>query len=227
MKRIHIILLIVFSAIFSFSQSDSLTLEKRAKDRYGIWFIPTASKNIYGIAIGPLGSEVICNRPYTKFSYGLNLQLFGEGFLQVMYINKLKHTVFNESYYPDSINMQDTIPLRAVHNGILISPLGTFTDLVDGISLSAWMSMGKKINGLSFNLIWNLYEQVNGVSIGIVNQTVVINGVQIGLVNKTKKIRGFQFGLWNINEKRSLPIINWNFTIKKSVEHNRLAPAAR
>jgi len=35
------------------------------------------------------------------------------------------------------------------------------------------------------------------------------HGVQIGLFNQTKKMKGVQIGLWNINEKRSLPFINW------------------
>lgn len=110
---------------------------------------------------------------------------------------------------------------RAIHNGLIISPLGTFTDQVNGISFSLWMSMGKKINGLSFNLLWNFYEQINGISIGFVNHTAMTKGIQIGLVNKTKKLRGFQFGLWNKNERRSLPIINWNFNNKESAAHNK------
>lgn len=223
MKRIPIILLILISATFSFSQSSSLEFDKKAKDRFGIWLIPSASKNIYGIAIGPVGSEAICNRPYTKYSYGLNLQILGQGFFQTFYINKMKFKDFHEHEYADSLRLQDTLPLRAIHNGLMISPLGTFTNQVNGISFSLWMSMGQKINGLSINLLWNLYDQINGITIGFVNQTVVTNGVQIGLVNKTKKLRGFQFGLWNKNEKRALPIINWNFKDKKSTAHNSVS----
>jgi len=220
MKRIPIILLILISYTYSFSQSDSLKFDKKAKNHYAIWLIPSASKNIYGIAIGPIGSEAICNRPYTKYSYGLNLQIIGQGFLQTTYINKVKFKDFHTNENIDSLGLQDTLFKRAIHNGLLISPLGTFTDQVNGISFSLWMSMGKKINGLSFNLLWNLYEQINGVSIGLVNHTAITKGIQIGLVNKTKKLRGFQFGIWNKNEKRSLPIINWNFKDKKSAAHN-------
>ena len=218
MKRIPIILLILISSTYSFSQSDSLKFDKKAKNRYVIWLIPSASKNIYGIAIGPVGSEVICNRPYTKSSYGLNLQIIGQGFFQTFYINKVKFKDFHTNENIDSLGLQDTLLKRAIHNGLIISPLGTFTDQVNGISFSLWMSMGKKINGLSFNLLWNLYQQINGVSIGLVNHTAITKGIQIGLVNKTKKLRGFQFGFWNKNEKRSLPIINWNFEDKK-IQH--------
>lgn len=211
--------MILSSAIFSFSQSDTLKIDKKKTDRFVIWLIPAAATNIYGIAIGPVGSETICNRPYTKYSHGLNLQIPGQGFFQTFYINKLKFNDFHTKDDTDSLNIYDTLPKRTVHNGLLISPLGTFTDQVNGVSFSLWMSMGKKINGLSFNLLWNLYEQINGISIGLVNHAAVTKGIQIGLVNKTKKLRGFQFGLWNKNEKRSLPIINWNFKDKKSAAH--------
>lgn len=211
MKRISIILLILFSATFSFSQSDSLEFDKKARDRYVIWLIPSAAKNIYGIAIGPVGSEAICNRPYTKYSHGLNIQILGQGFFQVFYINKVN---FKDFYLADKDSLLinfDTIPLRTIHNGIIISPLGTFTPKVNGISFSLFMSRGHKINGISFNLFWNLYNYINGASIGFVNTAGSVKGIQVGLVNKTVKLRGFQFGLWNKNERRSLPIINWNF----------------
>ncbi|MBN1338825.1 MAG: hypothetical protein JXA03_05840 [Bacteroidales bacterium] len=214
MRIISMILLFLLSGTFSFSQSDSLEFNKKAKDRFVIWLIPSASKNIYGISIGPVGSEAICNRPYTKYSHGLNLQIPGQGFFQTFYINKMKFKDFHANEISDSLILQDTLPKKAIHNGLIISPLGTFTDQVNGISFSLWMSMGEKINGLSFNFLWNLYEQINGISIGLVNHAALTKGVQIGLVNKTIKLKGFQFGLWNKNETRSLPIINWNFKVK-------------
>jgi hypothetical protein len=216
MKIIQLIILVLFSAIFSFSQNGQSIPDSKMKNRYVIRLIPSAAKNIYGLAIGPVGSEAICNRPYTKYSHGLNLQIPGQGLFQVFYINKVDDHFFAGSD-TGRIVFQDTIPERAVHNGLLISVLGTFTDQVNGISISLWMSMGKKVNGLSFNLLWNLYSEINGVSFGLVNYAGAIKGIQIGLINKTKEIRGFQFGLWNINEKRSLPFINWNFRGKTDV----------
>lgn len=203
MKRLLIILLILSLIKISFSQSDSINLDKNQIDRFVFGFIPSVATNIYGIALGPVGSEAICNKPYTKYSHGLNLQLLGQGFFQIFYIKTLQ---FDDFHW-----MSDTVPKRAVHNGLLISPLGTFTDQINGVSFSLWMSMGKKINGLSFNFFWNLYEEINGVSIALVNHVTKVNGMQIGLLNKTKNLRGFQIGLWNQNEKRSLPILNWNF----------------
>ena len=211
LKRILLLVIMSFSAVFSFAQSEELKIDNKAKNRYVIWMIPSAATNIYGIAIGPVGSESICNRPYTKFSHGLNIQFIGQGIFQPFYIKHANFEGYNLSDGDEYRSFSDTLYKRALHNGILFSSFGTFTDQVNGISLSPWMSMGKKINGISLNLLWNRYERINGVSIGLVNHTVVCNGVQIGLVNKAKKNRGFQFGFWNINEKRSLPLVNWSF----------------
>ncbi len=211
MKRISILMFLLCSVHFVFSQGDSIHIDKQAENRYVFWFIPSAAKNIYGIAIGLVGSEAICNKPYTKYSHGLNLQIPGQGFFQTLYFNTLTFDDFFKNKSSDSLSPKDTLPKRAIHNGVLISLVGTFTDQVNGVSLSLWMSMGKKINGVSCNMIWNLYEQINGVSIGIINHSLVTNGLQIGLINKTKRLNGFQIGLWNKNEKRGFPLINWNF----------------
>ena len=211
MKKLTFLLLILFSTFFSFSQNDSLKTDRKKVNRYVVWLLPSLATNIYGIAIGPIGSEAFCQRPYTKYSHGLNIQIPGQGILQTFQVNKMKFTDLKLRENSEAGIFNEDAPMRAVHNGLLVSPFGTFTDKVNGVSLSLWMSMGVKINGLSFNLLWNYYEQINGISIGLVNHAAVIKGVQIGIVNKTKNLRGFQIGLWNKNEKRTLPIINWNF----------------
>jgi len=213
-KRIGLLIIFSGSAMLAFAQDEMAITDNKAKNRYMIWMIPSAASNIYGIAIGPVGSESVCNRPYTKFSHGLNIQFIGQGIFQPFYIKHANFEGYNLSDGDEHRSFSDTLYKRAIHNGILLSSFGTFTDQVNGISLSPWMSMGKKINGISLNLLWNRYERINGVSIGLVNHTVMCKGVQIGLVNKAKKNRGFQFGLWNKNEKRSLPLVNWSFKDK-------------
>lgn len=148
---------------------------------------------------------------YIKYSHGLNIQIVGMGIFQTFYVNKINFKDHKIIDMKDSLN-NDLTPINlAVHNGLLLSPFGTFTDKVNGISLSSWMSMGKRINGISINVIWNFYDQLNGISAGLINQEVKMNGIQLGLINMSKKLRGFQIGIWNKNEKRSLPFINWNF----------------
>jgi hypothetical protein len=211
-KSVLFVFLLLYSAI-TFAQQDTLHVDNKRSDRYGIWLIPSASENIYGLAIGLVGSEAICNRPYTKKSHGINIQIPGQGFFQTFYINKIHYSDFvknnpnSEFFYSG-----DSIPQRALHNGLLVSVFGTFTDQINGLSVSSWMSMGRKINGVSINLLWNVYKEVNGLVIALVNHAGTVNGAQVGIVNKSNNLRGVQIGLWNKNSKRSLPLINWNFT---------------
>jgi hypothetical protein len=73
------------------------------------------------------------------------------------------------------------------------------------------MSAGTEVNGLSFNLLWSIYQESNGIVIALVNHVNTGRGLQVGLINKANNFRGIQIGLWNRNDKRSLPLINWNF----------------
>jgi len=62
---------------------------------------------------------------------------------------------------------------------------------------------------------FNQYVHFTGVQAGLYNdlenKSESFTGLQVGLFNRTKKLRGIQIGLININEKRILPFINWNF----------------
>lgn len=218
--RFIVFVFLICTSVGLFSQADSTRIDKKKKDRYVARLIPSAAPNIFGIAIGLIGSETICNRPYTKKSHGLNIQIFGQGFLQIFYINKVKFKDLLK-YDTANINKPDTIPKKAVHNGVLVSLFGTFTDQVNGVSFSGWMSMGRKINGLSVNLLWNFYNKINGASIGVVNHAGITKGIQIGIVNKSVKLKGLQFGIWNKTERRSFPIINWGFKDKKLKNKNK------
>lgn len=194
------------------AQSDS------NKVKYGLWFTPTYVGKIFGITVGPLGSEVLCDKPYTQKSNGLNIQLLGQGFIQTLYVGNKNYINGVMQIYKDSTRR--TYKKRVLHNGILLSTLGTFTEQINGISISPWMSTALIVNGLSSNLLWNLNTETNGVSLGAVNHSGKMRGAQIGLFNKSNNLRGIQIGLWNINEKRSLPFLNWNF--KKKNPYNSL-----
>ncbi|MDZ7740688.1 MAG: hypothetical protein U5Q03_02790 [Bacteroidota bacterium] len=208
LSLIGIILIIQSIGIQARAQENTLSHNPQYKNRYAIWFIPSTANNIYGLAIGPVGSEAICNRPYIKSSHGINIQVIGQGIFQMFYISNLNET---DLLSIDSSVKKDQVGILAVHNGLLLSAFGTFTSRINGLSISPWMSMGDQVNGISLNLLWNLYREVNGISMGLFNDTGKTRGVQIGLFNKTNRLRGIQIGLWNKNEKRSLPLINWNF----------------
>jgi hypothetical protein len=182
----------------------------KLENRYVVDFLPSRAHNIYGLAFGFIGSEVVCDKFYTKKSHGLNVQIFGQGLFSPFYIFNKKTNFFYmnqpEIFYDDSLKI-----MRTKHNGIMISGFGTFTEHINGLSISPWMSVNHKVNGISINILANNSHTINGLVIGCYNSTYKTKGVQIGIINKTNKLKGFQIGLWNVNEKRKLPLLNWSF----------------
>jgi hypothetical protein len=79
-----------------------------------------------------------------------------------------------------------------------------------GMQLGVFNVVGKK-KGVQLGLIKNFSINSKGLQLSSFNMSKDISGVQIGLINVAEKTHGFQFGLLNINEKRWMPIINWNF----------------
>jgi len=205
-----IIVTLTGSVVFSQTANEDVKIQKQS-EKYAFGLIPSRASNIYGIAIGPIGSEVVCGYPYYKKSHGLNIQFFGQGILWVF----SKWPSYHQLYKNDSANNSiDTLKkydmLRAHHNGFLFSTFGALETNINGVTSSLIFGSGSFINGLALNLMWNRYHKVNGLSIGLLNQSGETKGLQIGLINKSVKLKGLQVGLWNINESRKLPLINWS-----------------
>lgn len=91
-------------------------------------------------------------------------------------------------------------------NGISITPLGTISDKMNGISIGI-VNANNNLNGAIIGC-YNQTYQLNGMQIGIVNKVEKNQGIQIGIYNRSFS-RGFQLGFWNKNAKRCLPILNW------------------
>lgn len=174
---------------------------------YGVRLLPSIVPQFYGLALGLVGSDAICNLPYTKTTNGINVQLFGTGFTALLNPTEFSYeAMFNE----ESGWMQNrNIMPKAVHNGLLISGFGTLTPVSNGIMLGGLSSAGNLMNGLSINGLQNKYTTANGICIALINQCYELNGIQIGLINRSTKLKGLQIGLWNINSKRKLPLLNF------------------
>jgi hypothetical protein len=96
--------------------------------------------------------------------------------------------------------------------GVSASALGTICNCtVNGISVGTVGQIQGRVNGISFSAV-SFAEVHNGIQLSVFSQTYKMNGLQIGFMNNSSRTRGIQIGLWNKNEKRSLPIINWNFS---------------
>lgn len=208
----------VFLSFYSFGQNEPKIKNDSTKVRNGIWFVPSLTKQINGIAIGPIGSDNICNLDGFQVSNGLNLQIIGSGLFLPLNTKRLGF----RSYYQNNKNndsLKQVIDIHLIsaqkykvkHNGLVISTFGTITTHVNGISISALASTHSKMNGISFNPAWNLITILNGIAIGTFNSSLKVNGLQVGLFNNTVYLKGFQIGFWNKNKQRSLPLINWGF----------------
>lgn len=208
MSRTKLFIFIFCCGHFLVAQVASIDADssQNQNNAYIFHLIPSIKDNIYGVSFGPIGSESICNVSHLRKSHGVNFQLIGQGLFIPMNVQEFcfDSLLFN----PDSL-LFTTQNARALHNGLLLSTFGTYTDFSNGVVLSVGCSFGRKINGLAVNLVANKYVVVNGVELGIQNQANRINGLQLGLFNRCVKLNGLQIGLWNVNEKRKLPLVNW------------------
>lgn len=195
-----------------------------------VWFTPSNDNNINGLALGAFVDYDKSWKSASKSQVinGFNLEILGLGFINTMYVKSLFFDNTFDVFKSEDCHLADlTNKYNHNINGASVSLFGSFNPYlkVNGLNVSPFSSYYGKINGLSINLMFNGTRIVNGVCIsilnktneirgvqcGVVNKSFKTKGVQIGLINKTKILKGFQFGLWNKNEKRSLPIINWDF----------------
>ncbi|MFP3592519.1 LA_2272 family surface repeat-containing protein [Chryseobacterium sp. SIMBA_038] len=99
-------------------------------------------------------------------------------------------------------------------NGLHVSWLNNSADSGNG-AMVAFSNDAEKFNGLQTG-VYNYNGKGKGLQVGASNKSESFNGLQIGVINKNKNGKAVQIGLWNVNERRKLPIINWNFKAKKS-----------
>jgi len=209
MKRLLIIFLILIN-LQVFGQHN--------KSRPIIWYIPSIHTNINGLAVGFIINSLKDTVPISATVVnGLNIELIGLGlFLPLAPSSPIYCEA--DSFYCRTKNLDSVVNsynlAKYKINGISLSAggLGGQDIQINGINLSGINTLTGKTNGFSACALININGVVNGVSIGgLVSNTIQTKGLQIGLFTKTKRLRGFQIGLWNVNEKRSLPFINWNF----------------
>lgn len=208
MKQLFFFALISLSlglcAQVKINPNDSLPDKQKA---YGVRLLPSVVPQFYGLALGLVGSDAICNLPYTKTTNGINIQLFGMGFLALLNPKEFSYeALFNKE---SGWMLIPSATPKTVHNGLLISGIGTTTAISNGVVISGLSSMSTLMNGLAITGFQNKYTTANGICIALVNQCYAHNGIQIGLINRSTKLKGLQIGLWNINGQRTLPLINF------------------
>lgn len=206
-------------------------VDKR-KNYFPIWTFHKDSINIRGISVGLWSLD---NEPRFTNTNGIKIELIGVGI--VIPLLPKNPIVETDSAF---ISLKQE-PLSERINGLNLSALGSICHcLTNGLTAGFIGQIHFQVNGISTSFLMNFTQKHNGVMIAALNGTYYMNGlqvgfsnngyktnglqigfldnnademkgVQIGLFNKSKKINGLQIGIWNVNQKRKLPLINWNF----------------
>ncbi|GGB70928.1 hypothetical protein GCM10007424_08650 [Flavobacterium suaedae] len=130
------------------------------------------------------------------------------GFLGGGIINGLNLSVFNAGRITNGLSITAFYNYTYEMNGLHIAGISNTTDKASGVLLSFGNS-ADDFKGLQVGAINMARNSMVGLQLGGYNEAGNMTGIQIGIFNKAKKVKGFQLGLWNVNEKRSLPIINF------------------
>ncbi|MBB6236805.1 hypothetical protein HDC90_001420 [Pedobacter sp. AK013] len=183
----------------------------------------------YGIFTG------LSEKDTNVITNGLRLEAIGTGLLLPLAphgpvykeedLIPLKDVRFTEMINGLNLSGSGTIGDDCIVNGVTLGAIGQYLYAMNGISISILCIVVEKQNGLQLSA-FNDVHKGNGMQMGIGNSAVYYNGIQLGLLgnkavksrgmqvalfNESKDLKGVQIGLWNTNQKRKLPLINWNF----------------
>jgi hypothetical protein len=179
------------------------TFGQKKKNYFPVWTYHQRNINIHGVSVGAYS---IRDKPRNTNTNGIKLELIGIGFF-IPLIPQSPVAQTDSSF----IQFQNE-PISERINGISLSATGTACDcIINGITAGLVGQIQYKVNGISAAILMNFTQIHNGIQGGLFNETYKMSGLQIGGFNKSHKTKGIQIGLWNINEKRKLPIFNWNF----------------
>lgn len=194
------------------------------KTYFPAWTYHTRNANIYGVSLGlgSFGDKVV----HTD-TYGLKVEAIGLG-LFCLFLPQ-SPVAENDSDFAMHV-LYDTISEHI--NGIVLSASGTVCNCItNGIAMGMIGQIQSEVNGASATML-NMVQLHKGIQLAILfnqtykmrgiqaafiaNETYDMKGLQVGIFNKSKHTRGLQLGIWNVNERRKLPFINWNFRNKKA-----------
>src|SRR5690606_24540868 len=191
--------------------------------------------DIIGLSLGAFPKEVLKNDTTLTRTFGIRLEASLLAVLSPLmgispistnddryeYIQQIEPT---EIIY--GLNLSSgTFGTTKVH-GCSSALLIQYLQNMNGISLVGMSNIIEKQNGFSASFLGNEIYKGNGILVGFGNGATYFNGLQlggvngierkgiglqIGVFNSAKDFRGIQLGLWNENDKRSFPIINWQF----------------
>ena len=169
-----------------------------------------SSQKIYGITLNPWTSKYNLSKKLSI--YGGHIQFCPLAPFVIMYNIP---SFFSKEIFERNPSRFDTLPNsdeRKIIYGLNITCADWGFSEVNGLDLNIGASEVINVNGVSISGLYNVNSCINGLAVSILcNRNGICNGIEVSLINNTIKLHGFQIGLWNINQKRSLPLLNWCF----------------
>jgi hypothetical protein len=203
---------------FRYCSSDTSVIisDSSYSRKWVIWYTPCKVEEINGVALsfGFVTENIKNSSPILRDSLlirGLNLQINPLSVILIPYFllipNMDGEAPTSISFYDDKKHLWRT-KIHGINMGI-----NTLESLrISGLNITGAITLVDELHGISISGISNFSYIMNGLSIaGIRNRATRANGVQIGIYNKATSLRGIQIGLWNVNPKRKLPFLNWQF----------------
>ena len=223
----------ILTFLFLILTISSYGQDEKRKNYFPIWTFHQDSINIHGISVGlwTFNSEP----PRFTNTNGIKVELIGIGIPLLLMPRspivetdsafvKLEQKPLSEKINGLNLSLSGTA-CHCLTNGLTAGLIGQIHFQVNGISISIFGNSTQKHNGVMAAIsneayymnglqvgLFNSGYKTKGVQLGIIgNYADEMKGLQIGLSNISKKLKGIQIGLWNVNQKRKLPFINWNF----------------
>ena len=204
--------------IFYFSVPSISSIAQDRKNYFPIWSYHQSNLNIHGISIG-LGAFNF--DPKNTFTNGIRVGLIGAGILAPLMPgdptanDKEQFDKIMSSPLSERINGINLVGGGSMCdckiNGLSLGFIGHSTIQNNGISAAGFINYTQVHNGTQASIFSSGAYKMGGLQVGLFNNAKKSWGIQIGLVNDSEVMYGLQFGLWNVNQKRKLPIFNWNF----------------
>lgn len=233
-KHISISSLVLVAGLLSITNNLFAQGKSIRKNRFPAGTFHGKDKTINGISGGIIAgfSETDGN----VVTNGLRLELIGFGLLLPLIPKspisegdslsvKQKQISFIEKVNGINISGSGTGCEDFVVNGLSVGAIGQYLYATNGLTVSIVTTLVDKHNGIQLSM-FNETHLGNGMQLGLsndaidykgiqvsvlCNHAIKARGIQVGLFNKSKNLKGLQFGLWNVNQKRKMPLINWNF----------------
>ena len=240
-------LLLIASLLLITISVSSQSYRKKTKWLFGTFH--TQNTTINGISVGAFPQ--FNNKKRFVRTNGIRLEVPGIGLLGFMANGSLLPYGKTQEIV-NGINLSGGTLGAIEYNGITLGFVTQSGNLNNGIAIAGMINSINDSNGIQATFLLNESENMNGLQLAIGNTTNYLNGlqiggsnnvdyamnglqvgianfsdgkmtgIQIGLFNRNYNSKGIQIGLWNVNEKRKLPIINWNFKSRTNRKNSKL-----